>query len=152
MHRGSSLSSVRKRRGVLLRLLHDVSGANAIEFAFAAIPLFLFLLGVIDFARLYWTQSALQYAAEAAARCATLNCCAGGPATCDNGTGTTGLQAFAANQLLGLSIASSDLSNFSLNSQACGNQVSFNYTYNFIIGQLISNTGITLQGSACTQG
>ena len=137
---------------VLRRLLDDVAGTNSLEFAFVAIPLFLFILGAVDFGRLYWTQSALQYAAEAAARCATVNCCNGGPSSCGGGTGATGLQQFAATQLLGLSIASSDLSNFSLTSQACGNRVSFNYAYNFIVGPLIANSGLTLTGSACAQG
>ena len=152
MHHRSRLLSFISRQGVLRRLIFDVAGSNAIEFAFAAIPLFLFLLGAMDFARLYWTQSALQFAAEAAARCATVNCCSGGPSSCGGGTGTTGLQQFAANQLLGLSAASSDLSNFALTSQACGNQVTFNYAYNFIVGRLFSRSGITLTGSACAQG
>lgn len=133
-------------------LLNDRSGATAIEFALAAIPLFLFLLGVMDFARLYWTQSELQFAAEATARCATTNCCASSPSSCGGATGNAGLQQFAAGQLLGLGASSSDLSNFSLASQACGNQISFNYTLDFIIGSLIKNSGLTLSGNACTQG
>src|SRR5216683_28489 len=61
------------RIGALLRRLVKASdGVETIEFALAAIPLLTFLFGVVEFARLYWTQSELQYAAEAAARCATL--------------------------------------------------------------------------------
>jgi hypothetical protein len=152
MHCLSRIHPLAKRSFLLRRLLSDVAGANSIEFALAAIPLFLFLLGVVDFARLYWTQSELQFAAEATARCATVNCCAGGPSSCGGGSGNAGLQAFAANQLLGLSIASSDLSNFSVTNRACGNQVTFNYTYNFIVGPLIQNSALTLAGAACAQG
>src|SRR5579863_7836515 len=95
----SSCLALFKRRSLLLRLLMDDAGANAIEFALAAVPLFVFVLGVIDFSRLYWTQSELQYAAEATARCATVNCCASNPSSC--GGSSTGLQQFAAQQLLG---------------------------------------------------
>ena len=139
-------------RGLVRQLLKDTSGADTVEFALAAIPFMMFLLGVIEFSRLYWTHSELQYAAEATARCATVNCCASSPATCGNSTGTSGLQKFAANQLLGMSVPSSKLSNFSLTSQACGNQVSFNYTFNFLVGPIIPNASLTLNGTACGQG
>ena len=152
MHCATQSSPQTKRQGLLPCLLNDVAGANTIEFAFAAIPLFLFLLGAMDFARLYWTQSELQYAAEATARCATVSCCTSNPSSCGGGSGTAGLKQFAANQLLGLSASASDLSNFSLTSQACGNQISFNYTYNFIVGPLIPNSAVTLSGNACNQG
>lgn len=138
-------------RSALRRLIQDTSGTEAIEFAITSIPLFLFLLGAMDFARLYWTQSELQYAAEATARCATVNCCTGDPGPCGGNTGLTGLQQFAASRLLGISATSSDLLDFSLTSQACGNQVSFSYTYNFMIGPLIPTSRLTLTGSACSQ-
>ncbi len=138
-------------RGLLRRLIHDTSGAEAIEFAITSIPLFLFLLGAVDFARLYWTQSELQYAAEATARCATVDCCSSGPDSCGDDTGIAGLQEFAANHLFGISAVSSDLLNFSLTSKACGNQVSFSYTYNFMVGPLIPTRKLTLTGSACSQ-
>lgn len=147
----SSHSALFKRGGRLLRLLVDDTGANAIEFALAAVPLFMFILGVIDFSRLYWTHSELQYAAEATARCATVNCCASNPGSCGGGSGNTGLQTYAAQQLLGITATSSDLSNFSVTNQACGNQVSFSYTYNFIVGPIIPNSALTLTASACNQ-
>jgi Flp pilus assembly protein TadG len=137
--------------GVLRRLVKASDGAQAIEFAFAAIPFFVFLLGVVEFARLYWTQSELQYAAEAAARCATVNCCSGGPASCGGSTGNTGVQNFAAGQLLGMSIPSGNLSNFQVTGASCGNQVTFNYTFNFIVGPIIPNSALTLSATACNQ-
>jgi len=137
--------------GLLRRLVNASDGSETIEFALLAIPFFLFLLGVVEFARLYWTNSELQYAAEAAARCATVNCCASGPASCGGSTGNTGVQNFAAGQLLGMSIPSGDLSNFQVTGASCGNQVSFDFTFNFIVGPIIPNAAITLSATACNQ-
>ena len=137
--------------GLLWRLVKASEGSEAIEFAFAAIPLFVFLLGVVEFARLYWTHSELQYAAEAAARCATVNCCSSGPASCGGSTGNTGVQNFAAGQLLGMSIPSSNLSNFQVTAASCGNQVTFTYAFDFIVGPIIPNSTLTLSATACNQ-
>ena len=137
--------------GLLRRLVRASDGSAAIEFGLAAIPFFIFLLGVVEFARLYWTQSELQYAAEAAARCATVNCCSGGPASCGGSTGNTGVQNFAAGQLLGMSIPSGNLSNFQVTAAACGNQVTFTYAFGFIVRPLIPNSTITLSATACNQ-
>ena len=47
-------------------------GTTAIEFALVAPSLFLVLFGAIEFGRLMWTQSALHFAVEEAARCASV--------------------------------------------------------------------------------
>jgi hypothetical protein len=67
-------------------------------------------------------------------RCATVNCCAGGPAICGGSTGNTGVRNFAAGQLLGMSIPSGNLSNFQVTAASCGNQVTFTYAFDFIVG------------------
>ena len=136
---------------VLRRLVAASEGVETIEFALVSLALFLFMFGVVEFGRLYWTQSELQYAAEAAARCATVGCCSTGPLTCGGLTGNLGLQNYTAGQVYGLSIAGSDLSNFSLTAATCGNQVSFNYTFNFIVTQLLPQGTITLATTACHQ-
>jgi Flp pilus assembly protein TadG len=136
---------------LLRRLVKASDGSEAIEFALAAVPFFIFLLGVVEFARLYWTQSELQYAAEAAARCATVNCCSGAPASCGGSTGNAGVQNFAAGQLLGMSISSGNLSNFQVTGASCGNQVTFSYAFDFIVGPIIPNSAITLSATACNQ-
>ena len=137
---------------VLRRLVKASDGVETIEFALVSITLFLFLTGVVEFGWLYWTQSELQYAAEAGARCATVTCCAAGPASCGGTTGNAGLQYFTAGQLLGISIPSSNLTNFQVNAAACGNQVSFTYTYNFLVmGSLFSQNAIVLSATACHQ-
>jgi Flp pilus assembly protein TadG len=54
-------------------LVRDRRGVAAIEFALVA-PLFLlFAFGLIEFSRLLWTDNALEYAAEQAARYALAN-------------------------------------------------------------------------------
>lgn len=140
-------------RPSLRRLIKASDGIETVEFALVSITLFLFLLGVIEFGWLYWTQSELQYAAEAAARCQTVNCCASGPAVCGGATGSAGVQNYTTNQLLGMSIPSSSLSNFQVNINAiCGNQVSFTYTYNFlVVGSLFPPNSIVLSATACHQ-
>jgi Flp pilus assembly protein TadG len=136
---------------LLRRLFKAPDGVETVEFALVSIALFMFLLGVVEFGRLYWTQSELQYAAEAAARCATVNCCAGAPTSCGGSTGTTGIQNFTAGQMLGMSVASNSLSSFQVSAQTCGNQVAFNYTFNFIVTSLLPQSAITLATTACHQ-
>jgi Flp pilus assembly protein TadG len=138
-------------RPSLRRLIKASDGIETVEFALVSITLFLFLLGVIEFGWLYWTQSELQYAAEAAARCATVNCCANGPTVCGGATGNTGVQNYTTSQLIGMSIPGSSLTNFQVNTAAiCGNQVSFTYTYNFlVVGSLFPPNSIVLSATAC---
>ncbi len=139
-------------RSSLRRLIKASDGIETVEFALVSITLFLFLLGVVEFGWLYWTQSELQYAAEAAARCATVNCCASGPAACGGTTGNAGVQNYTTNQLFGMSIPSSNLTNFQVNAAICGNQVTFTYTYNFlVVGSLFPANSIVLSATACHQ-
>ena len=75
------------------RLWRSRGGATAIEMAFL-LPVFLgFLLGIEEFGRALWTQTALQYAVEAAARCAAVS-----PSLCVD------VPAYAAGQAFGMSI------------------------------------------------
>src|SRR5579872_3986525 len=143
------LAGLSRGTGILRRLWRAADGVETIEFALSAIPLLMFLLGVVEFARLYWVQSELQYAAEAAARCVTTNCCAAGPSSCGGGTGNTGVQSFTANQVFGMTVQSSDLQSFTVGTASCGNQVSFSYTFHFLVGDLIPNSNISLSTSAC---
>ena len=136
---------------LLRRLLKASDGIETIEFALVSITLFLFLLGVVEFGWLYWTQSELQYAAEAAARCATVTCCPV-DSDCGGSTGTAGVQNYAAKKLLGMSVAGTDLTNFQVNPAPCGNQVTFSYTYNFlVVGSLFPQNTIVLSATACHQ-
>src|SRR5271154_1097099 len=49
--------------------LRSDRGTAAIEFGIVALPLLMLVLGIFEFARLYWTQEALQESATAGARC-----------------------------------------------------------------------------------
>ena len=57
----------------LCRTLCNRSGTAAIEFAFTAPALLLFLLGIVESGRALWTDSVLQFAAEQAGRYALAN-------------------------------------------------------------------------------
>jgi Flp pilus assembly protein TadG len=136
---------------VLRRLIKASDGIETIEFVLVSITLFLFLMGVVEFGWLYWTQSELQFAAEAAARCATVTCCPA-DADCNGSAGTPGVQNYAAKKLLGMSVPGTDLTNFQVNAAPCGNQVSFSYTYSFlVVGSLFPQNTIVLSTTACHQ-
>src|SRR6266849_1514412 len=112
---------IRAVRDTLVRLAWARDGVEAIEFAVVLPVMVLFLLGCIEFGRLYWVQSELQFAAEAAARCVTVSCQASNIV----GLGTS---TYAAKQL------NSDVPDgvvFSLTSPspACGNQVTVCYPF-----------------------
>jgi Flp pilus assembly protein TadG len=135
---------------LLRRLIKASDGIETIEFALVSITLFLFLFGVVEFGWLYWTQSELQYAAEAAARWCTINSAGANP--CSTSTGLANAKAYAAGQVLGMSISSSNLTNFTVSAATCGNRVSFTYTYNFlVVGTLFPQNSVTLSATACHQ-
>jgi Flp pilus assembly protein TadG len=130
----------------LMRLLKNRDGAQSLEFALTAIPLFLFLFGVGEFARLYWVQSDLQFAAEAAARYVTIN-----PSAT-----TSTVQTYAASQVTSVSVPTSDFTvtaySSSTNTPNCGNQVTVSYQFSFMIGELFPYGPITLNAEGCHNG
>ena len=112
-------------------------GAAAVELALL-LPVFLvFLLGICEFGRALWTQSALQYAVEAAARCAAVN-----TTTC--GT-TSATQTYAAGQVNGITIPSTD---FNVTSPSCGIQVSISYAFTLLVPKLIP-WSMTINAQSC---
>jgi Flp pilus assembly protein TadG len=130
---------------LLRRLAKAANGVETVEFALVSLVLFTFLLGVVEFGRLYWTRSELQYATEAAARYLIIN-----PSAT-----TSEVQAYAASKVFGISVPDA---NFSItpyvlatNTPACGNFISVSYTYNFIASGLLPFGPITLRTSACYQ-
>src|SRR5258708_31453331 len=56
----------------LAALVRDCRGAAATEFALVAPALCLVLYGTMEFGRMAWTQEALNFAVEEAARCASV--------------------------------------------------------------------------------
>lgn len=121
----------------VLRILPACDGASAVETALLLPVFLLFLFGICEFGRALWTQSALQYAVEAAARCAAIN-----PTTCGN---TADTQNYAAAQVIGITIPSSS---FSVTTPTCGSQVSISYPFDAIVPQLLPWT-LTLTAQSC---
>ena len=115
----------------------DRRGATAVETAILLLVLLTFVFGITEFARAIWTQAALDFAVEAAARCAVSN-----KTVCAN---TSQTQTFAAGQTAALNI---DSSAFSVTSQACGTQVSVSVPFQFAVPNLLPFS-ITLNATAC---
>jgi Flp pilus assembly protein TadG len=118
-------------------LMNACQGTTAIEFALLAPALFLILFGAIEFGRLLWTQAALHFAVEEAARCASVT-----PAVC--GTANQ-IATYAAGTVSPLSIASST---FTATTPSCGHQVSASFSYQFVVTGLFPFTP-TLTAQAC---
>ena len=116
---------------------HSCEGTTAIETAILAPAFFLLLFGIIEAGILFSAQSTLQFAVEAAARCAAVN---------TNSCGSTNaIQTYAASQVSTLSVSSSS---FSVSTPSCGHQVSISYPFSSIVPQLIPWT-ITLNVQSC---
>lgn len=113
-------------------------GAAAVETAIIFPAFFLLLFGIIEAGMLFSTQSTLQFAVEAAARCAVVN-------TSLCGT-TSAVQDYAVSQATGLTVSSSS---FSVTSPAgCAQKVSISYPFSSIVPGLIPWT-ITLNVQSC---
>lgn len=97
-------------------------GATAVEAAFALPVLLLSLLGMLEMGRLGWTQSALNFAVQEAARCASLS-----SDTCGTAAATAD---FAAGRARGTNVPATA---FTLTSEACGKQVKASFEYRLIL-------------------
>jgi Flp pilus assembly protein TadG len=121
----------------IVALLSDRGGATAVEFSLILPAFLLLLFGIVEFGRLLWTQSALHFAVEEAARCATVDA-----ANCGS---ASAVQSFAVSRAAGLGLQNSV---FSLTSPACGNQVSASYPFQFVMAALFPYS-ITLTAQSC---
>ena len=119
----------------LRRLLSDRAGAAAVEFALIVPAFLLLLLGIMELGRLMWTQNALHYAVEEAARCSAVdtNVC----------SSTSTAKSFAAGRS-GLAFATSV---FTVTQASCGWQVSASYPFSFV--GFLSEYSVTLHAQAC---
>jgi Flp pilus assembly protein TadG len=140
------------RRGVFGLLWRARDGATAVEMAFLLPVFMLFLLGICEFGRALWTQTALQFAVEAAARCAAVS-----PSLCTAPGGTTmDVEAYAASQAFGMSIPSSAFTY--LPNAVCGvasgvtgsggAQVTASYNFDAVVPQLVP-VNVTLSAKSC---
>jgi Flp pilus assembly protein TadG len=104
-----------------LRFLKAEDGTSAIEFAIVGPVFIMLLVGMTEGGVLLWTQLGLQHGAEMAARCSSVN-----KTIC--GT-PSAVQEYAAQRSLGVNPPAST---FSVDSPACGIQVTANYNYQFV--------------------
>jgi len=116
------------------RAFSNTSGAAAVEFALLVPVLILFLFGIIECGRILWTENALQFAVERAARCAAIN-----TTTCGN---AVQIQTYAATQMYGQSVSSSI---FSSSSASCGNLVTASLPFT----ALVISVNVTLTAKSC---
>lgn len=119
------------------KLIDNVSGVAALEFAFTAPVFLLGLLATFQLGMWMWTQVGLQHGAEMAARCATIN-----PAVCGS---LAAIQQFAVSQAFGLNLPAST---FSFNQSPCGNLVSASYAFpNF--APYLNLPSLNIRASSC---
>jgi Flp pilus assembly protein TadG len=112
-------------------------GAAAVEFAIILPILLLCVLGLIEFGRAIWTQATLDYAVQAAARCAAVD-----PLTCGTAAQT---QQYATTRAPGLSLPAAV---FTLTTAACGAQVTASLAFDFLVSALLPYSQ-TLSATAC---
>jgi Flp pilus assembly protein TadG len=139
----------------------DRAGSTAVEFALILPAMALFILGLFEFGRLFWTQNMLQFAVEEAARAWMADNAAqptgSTPTSCSGVAGT--VPGYISAKLIGLDPSDIDLSYtaFVANIGAAADtqtdfcQIIATYNYNFIggLGQWIGLTGdFTLYGKA----
>lgn len=120
-----------------LRLRLGRHGVVAIEYALLAPAFLMLVLGGMDAGRVMWTQITLDRAVQAAARCAVVNtdlCATPGQ-----------VQAYAAEQSWGMTVPTSA---FSVDTQACGVQVTANLDFDFIV-PFMDIRETPLQARAC---
>ncbi len=115
----------------------DDRGAAALEYA-VVVPAFLTLsLGVMDLARLVWTQVTLDRTVQAAARCAVVN-----STTCGS---DAAIQTYATGQAWGLTTSTT---NFTVSHPSCGVTVSAQLAFQFVV-PWPTMTLSSLTASAC---
>jgi Flp pilus assembly protein TadG len=115
----------------------DDRGATALEYA-AVLPVFLSLVfGIMDFGRLIWTQTTLDRAVQAAARCAAIN-------STNCGTDAA-VQTYATTQTWGLTTTSGL---FTVTHPICGVSVSVALPFQLVVPWPGSNIS-SLSASAC---
>lgn len=101
--------------------------------------LLLCVFGLIEFARAIWTQATLDYAVQAAARCAAVDMNA-----CDT---DLKIQNYAAGKAAGLSFAD-PTSTFGVTRPSCGIQVTASLPFDFLVPALLPYSA-TLSARAC---
>ena len=129
----------RKLRQLVRALTGSRSGNTAIEFAFIAPAMLMFIFGVAEVGRVLWLQNALDYSVVEAARCMSNS-----PSKCDNATQTR--RHLAAPTRLRLHFL--DSSDFTVTAASCGNQVTASHQVPIAIPYM-NLSPINLTSQAC---
>lgn len=114
------------------------SGATIIELAFGLTAFLMMTFGIIDIARVLWTLGSLHYAAESAARCASVN-----TTTCGS---ASAIQTYALGKYYGEHLGATNP--FVYSATGCGNTVTASYTYSLVI-PLAGTYSLPLSATAC---
>jgi Flp pilus assembly protein TadG len=109
------------------------SGHSAVEFAFIAPAMLMFIFGIMEVGRVMWLQNALNYSVVEAARCVSNS-----PSTCSSASQT---QSFAADRS-GAGVATSV---FTVTTASCGNKVTATYPVVLDIPYVTWSTTLTSQ-------
>ena len=122
-------------------LLSCERGATVVEFAFVGTVFLAMIFGVINIARVGWTLGSLHFAAEAAARYASIN-------TASDGTPPSAgtVQTYALTAYHGESLSTNPFTYAS--GTGCGNTVTASYSYSLSI-PLAGTWTIPLAAAAC---
>lgn len=123
-----------RKLAAVLRANRD--GAGSVEFALLAPILIMFIIGGMYLSMLGFTAASLHYAAEAGARCRSVN------TTICTDVATT--QTYAATQFVNLA---GNAATFTATTAACGNQVAGSVT--FILRAGVSKYNFPLSATAC---
>ena len=123
-------------RQLVRALTGSRSGNTAIEFAFIAPAMLMFILGIAEVGRVLWLQNALDYSVVETARCLSNS-----PSTCGSASQA---QSFAANQA-GAGFLTSD---FTVTAASCGNQVTATHQVSLDIPYM-NLSPINLTSQAC---
>jgi Flp pilus assembly protein TadG len=121
----------------LARMMTKDEGNTAVEFALVFPVFILMVIGIFETGRALWTQSLLNYAVQAAARCGAVD-----TSTCASSTDTV---SYAVQNSSPLTIPNAD---FTASTQACGNHVSVSYPFTTIVPQLLP-FDVTISAQAC---
>lgn len=113
------------------------AGTTTLEFALLAPALLMVIFGTVEFSRGIWTQSALQFAVEKAARCAAVN-------TTVCGTQLQ-VQQYAVSKMLAPGATTATFTN---PPASCGSLVSASMTFTFLV-KLVHDGAITLTAKSC---
>jgi Flp pilus assembly protein TadG len=125
-------------RQLVRALTGSRSGNTAIEFAFIAPAMLMFIFGVAEVGRVLWLQNALDYSVVEAARCMSNS-----PSKCDNATDTA---TFFYDQA-GAGFLSSDTT-LTVTAASCGNQVTASHQVPIAIPYM-NLSPINLTSQAC---